>query len=219
MEWSLNLDVRTPDKPSDPVLLPTTEAFVGTSPRRTAFRFRSIRRCRRRTSSRTRRAPCAASWSASDIEPGHAESLDEGAAASRRRGACDRSTNATGAEDRSSWYPQDPGMEQWPVDVSFLNERPAGEARAREGRRRSPRLRRRDAGSILGRQRAGRTRCFTAQRRHREPGHDGSPRWDTTWFGIHHHDSDWVEPNVFDRCGRNTQKLDDERARSASTGG
>jgi len=113
-----------------------------------------------------------------------------------------------GAEDRSTWYPDTLPWDRWPIDVSFLNEKPAGQR---------------------GQVRADGDRLVFE---------DGTPVrfWGTSvqanalfqgkkedvalqarrlaalgynLVRIHHHDSPWVKPNVFDPFVATTQKLDD----------
>jgi hypothetical protein len=113
-----------------------------------------------------------------------------------------------GVEDRSTWYPDTLPWDRWPVDVSFLNDKPAGKH---------------------GQVKADGDRLVFE---------DGSPArfWGTNLQAnalfqgkkedvalqakrlaalgynlvrIHHHDSPWVKPNVFDPFVPTTQKLDD----------
>jgi len=113
-----------------------------------------------------------------------------------------------GHDDRSAWYADALPWDAWPIDVSFLNERPAGKH---------------------GRVRAEGDRLVFE---------DGTPArfWGTNLLAhaifngkkediahqakriaalgynlvrIHHHDSPSVSPNVFDKSAGTTQKLDD----------
>jgi hypothetical protein len=113
-----------------------------------------------------------------------------------------------GVEDRSTWYRDTLPWDRWPVDVSFLNDKPAGK------------------------------RGYVKADGDRLVFEDGTPVrfWGTNLQAnalfqgkkedvalqakrlaalgynlvrLHHHDSPWVKPNVFDPFTGHTQKLDD----------
>ena len=120
-----------------------------------------------------------------------------------RGGAVKRSVEERyGPEDRSAWYPQTLEWNRWPVDVGSLNERPAGT----HGRVKA-------AGDHLVFEDGTPVRFWGANVQAYALFHGSKDdiknqarRIAALGFNlvrIHHHDSDWVEPNVFDRFGRN----------------
>jgi hypothetical protein len=112
-------------------------------------------------------------------------------------------------EDRSSWYPQTLEWNRWPVDVGFLNERPAG----KRGRVKAvgDRLVFEDGTPV--RFWGANVQAYALFHGSKEDIKTQARRMAAMGFNlvrIHHHDSDWVEPNVFDRSGGTTQKLDED---------
>ncbi|HKQ70104.1 MAG TPA: hypothetical protein VJT73_12235 [Polyangiaceae bacterium] len=125
-----------------------------------------------------------------------------------RSGAVRRSVDERyGDGDRSSWYPQTLDWDTWPVDVSFLNEKPAG----RRGRVKAEgdRLVFEDGTPV--RFWGANVQAYALYHGSKDDVARQAKRIAALGYNlvrIHHHDSDWVSPNVFDRSGGTTQKLD-----------
>jgi len=207
MEWTLNLDAQTPVKPSDPVLLPDRRGFrwdvappdgvsVSFDPPLPSVYFeqnqKSVVRC---------------FLVGSEIQPGTRNVTVR--VRLPRGGVVRRSVEERyGPEDRSAWYPQTLEWNRWPVDVGFLNDRPAGT----HGRVKA-------AGDHLVFEDGTPVRFWGANVQAYALFHGSKDdiknqarRIAALGFNlvrIHHHDSDWVEPNVFDRSEGTTQKLDE----------
>jgi len=121
-----------------------------------------------------------------------------------RRSADDR----YGVEDRSSWYPDTLPWDRWPVDVSFLNDKPAG----KHGHVRADgdRLVFDDGTPI--RFWGANVQANALFQGAKEDVARQAKRLAALGYNlvrIHHHDSPWVKPNVFDPFTSTTQKLDD----------
>ena len=207
MEWSLNLGVRTPDKPSDPVLLPDRRGFrwdvassdgisVSFDPPLASTYFEQ-----------NQKSAVRCFLVGTEIQPGTRKVSMR--VRLPRGGAVKRSVEERyGPEDRSAWYPQTLEWNRWPVDVGSLNERPAGT----HGRVKA-------AGDHLVFEDGTPVRFWGANVQAYALFHGSKDdiknqarRIAALGFNlvrIHHHDSDWVEPNVFDRSGGTTQKLDE----------
>jgi hypothetical protein len=114
-----------------------------------------------------------------------------------------------GAEDRGTWYPQTLEYNRWPIDVSFLNERPAGT----HGRVKAvgDRLVFQDGTPV--RFWGANVQAYALFHGSKDDIKTQARRIAALGFNlvrIHHHDSDWVQPNVFDESGGTTQKLDEK---------
>jgi len=114
-----------------------------------------------------------------------------------------------GREDRSTWYPQTLLWDKWPVDVGFLNERPAG----KHGRVVADGDKLRFADGTPVRFWGTNVQAYALFHGKKEDIANQAKRIAALGYNlvrIHHHDSDWVAPNVFDRSTGTTQKLDDD---------
>jgi hypothetical protein len=112
-----------------------------------------------------------------------------------------------GQGDRSAWYPETLAWDKWPIDVSFLNERPAG----KHGRVRADGERLRFEDGTLARFWGANVQAYALFQGKKEDIANQAKRIAALGYNlvrIHHHDSDWVSPNVFEKGGT-TQKLDD----------
>jgi hypothetical protein len=114
-----------------------------------------------------------------------------------------------GAGDRASWYKEALAWDKWPVDVGFMNERPAG----KHGRVKADgeSLRFEDGTPI--RFWGANLQAYALFKGKKEDVATQAKRIAALGYNLirlHHHDSDWVTPNVFEKSGGTTQKLDDE---------
>jgi hypothetical protein len=112
-----------------------------------------------------------------------------------------------GQGDRSSWYPETLAWDKWPIDVSFLNDRPAG----KHGRVKADGERLRFEDGTLARFWGANLQAYALFQGKKEDVANQAKRIAALGYNlvrIHHHDSDWVTPNVFEKGGT-TQKLDD----------
>jgi hypothetical protein len=114
-----------------------------------------------------------------------------------------------GKDDRTTWYPGALKADKWPVDVSFLNDKPAG----KHGRVKADadRLVFEDGTPVrfwgTNVQAYG---LFTSKKEDVEIQAKRLAGLGYNLVRVHHHDSDWVTPNVIDASGGTTQKLDDK---------
>jgi hypothetical protein len=111
-----------------------------------------------------------------------------------------------GHEDRSTWYAETLPWDTWPVDVGFLNERPAG----KHGRVQADGDRLRFEDGTLARFWGANLQAYALFNGKKEDIANQAKRIAALGFNLvrlHHHDSDWVSPNVFEKG--TTQKLDD----------
>jgi hypothetical protein len=112
-----------------------------------------------------------------------------------------------GRDDRASWYPETLGWDKWPVDVGFLNERPAG----KHGRVKADGESLRFEDGTPVRFWGANLQAYALFRGKKEDVANQAKRIAALGYNLvrlHHHDSDWVSPNVFEK-GATTQKLDD----------
>jgi hypothetical protein len=113
-----------------------------------------------------------------------------------------------GVEDRSTWYPDTLPWDRWPVDVSFLNHKPAGQ----HGHARADGDRLVFEDGSLARFWGTSVQANALFQGRKEDVALQAKRLAALGYNlvrIHHHDSPWVRPNVFDPFGQTTQKLDD----------
>jgi hypothetical protein len=113
-----------------------------------------------------------------------------------------------GVEDRSTWYPDTLPWDRWPVDVSFLNDKPAG----KHGHVRADgdRLVFEDGTAV--RFWGASVQANALFQGKKEDVALQAKRLAALGYNlvrILHHDSPWVKPNVFDPFVATTQKLDD----------
>jgi hypothetical protein len=121
-----------------------------------------------------------------------------------RRSADDR----YGVEDRSAWYPDTLPWDKWPVDVSFLNDKPAG----KHGHVRADGDRLVFEDGTPARFWGTNVQANALFQGKKEDVALQAKRLAALGYNlvrIHHHDSPWVKPNVFDPFTATTQKLDD----------
>jgi len=114
-----------------------------------------------------------------------------------------------GKDDRSTWYPAVLKPEKWPIDVSFLNEKPAG----KHGRVKADGERLVFEDGTAARFWGINVQAYALFASKKEDIETQAKRLAAFGFNLvrlHHHDSEWVTPNVFDKSGGNTQKLDDK---------
>ena len=125
------------------------------------------------------------------------------------RGVVRRSADERyGVEDRSTWYRDTLLWDRWPVDVSFLNEKPAGYMGT-------------CVPTAIGSSSTMERRCASGGANVQANALFQGKKEDVALQAkriaalgynlvrIHHHDSPWVRPNVFDPFIPTTQKLDD----------
>jgi hypothetical protein len=113
-----------------------------------------------------------------------------------------------GHDDRSTWYKQTLEWDRWPVDVSFLNEKPAG----KHGRVKADGERLVFEDGTPVRFWGANVQAYALFTGKKEDVVVQAKRIAGLGYNLvrlHHHDSDWVSPNVFDKSAGNTQKLDD----------
>jgi hypothetical protein len=114
-----------------------------------------------------------------------------------------------GQSDRATWYPQALQPDKWPVDVSFLNERPAG----KHGRVKADGERLVFEDGTPVRFWGTNVQAYALFSDKKDVVENQAKRLAALGFNLvrlHHHDSEWVTPNVIDHSGGNTQKLDDK---------
>ncbi len=113
-----------------------------------------------------------------------------------------------GRDDKSAWYPQTLVWDKWPVDVGFLNERPAG----KHGRVVADGDKLRFEDGTPARFWGANVQAYALFHGKKDDIANQAKRIAALGYNlirIHHHDSDWVTPNVFDKATGTTQKLDD----------
>ena len=113
-----------------------------------------------------------------------------------------------GVEDRSTWYEDTLPWDRWPVDVSFLNDKPAG----KHGQVRADGDRLVFEDGTPARFWGTNVQADALFQGKKEDVALQAKRLAALGYNlvrIHHHDSPWVKPNVFDPFVPNTQKLDD----------
>jgi len=113
-----------------------------------------------------------------------------------------------GRDDPATWYPQTLEWDKWPVDVGFLNERPAG----KHGRVKADGERLLFEDGTPVRFWGANVQAFALFNGTKENIQNQAKRIAGLGYNLvrlHHHDSDWVSPNVFDKGSGTSQKLDD----------
>jgi hypothetical protein len=113
-----------------------------------------------------------------------------------------------GQDDRTTWYKGTLEWDKWPVDVGFLNDRPAG----RHGKVRAEGDRLVFEDGTEARFWGANLQAYALFDGKKEDVANQAKRMAALGYNLvrlHHHDSDWVSPNVFDRASGTTQKLSD----------
>src|SRR5262249_39086819 len=108
---------------------------------------------------------------------------------------------------RGAWYPETLGWDKWPIDVGFMNERPAG----KHGRVKADGEGLRFEDGTPVRFWGANLQAYALFRGKKDDVANQAKRIAALGYNLvrlHHHDSDWVSPNVFEK-GATTQKLDD----------
>jgi len=208
LEFTLNLDANTPGKGSGPVLLAEKRGFkwdvAPSDPLLVSFDPGVERTFFEMNQKNTLRAFIIGT----EIAPGRRKltmkvRLPNGGAV--RKSVDER----YGVDDRSAWYPQTLQWDKWPVDVSFMNERPAG----KHGRVKADGDRLVfDDGSPI-RFWGANVQAYALFHGKKEDIANQAKRLAALGYNLvrlHHHDSEWVEPNVFDLGTGNTQQLLDK---------
>jgi aryl-phospho-beta-D-glucosidase BglC (GH1 family) len=114
-----------------------------------------------------------------------------------------------GKDDRGAWYPGVLKPDKWPVDVSFLNERPAG----KRGRVKADGERLVFEDGTPVRFWGTNVQAYALFASRKEDIELQAKRLAALGFNLvrlHHHDSEWVTPNVIDKSAGTTQNLDDK---------
>jgi hypothetical protein len=113
-----------------------------------------------------------------------------------------------GRDDPSGWYPQTLDWDKWPVDVGFLNDRPAG----KHGRVKADGERLVFEDGTPVRFWGANVQAYALFHGTKEAIQNQAKRIAALGYNlvrIHHHDSDWVSPNVFEKGTGTSQELDD----------
>jgi hypothetical protein len=209
IEFNLNLDLDTPGKEHPPVLLADKRGFkwdvVGPNdPLLVAFEPAVERTFFEMNQKNTLRAFIIGT----ELAPGRRKLAMK--VRLPRGGAVRQSVDERyGSDDRTSWYPQTLQWDKWPVDVSFMNERPAG----KHGHVKADgdRLLFEDGSPI--RFWGTNVQAYALFHGKKEDIANQAKRLAALGYNLvrlHHHDSEWVTPNVFDLSTGNTQQLLDK---------
>jgi len=114
-----------------------------------------------------------------------------------------------GSDDRSTWFSQMLEWDKWPVDVSYLNEKPAG----KRGRVKADGERLVFQDGTPARFWGANVQAYALYQGTKEDIANQAKRIAALGYNLirlHHHDSEWVKPNVFDLSDGTTQKLDEQ---------
>lgn len=208
LEFNLNLDATRSGKANPPVLLADKRGFkwdvVPSDPLLVSFDPAVERTFFEMDQKNTLRA----FFVGTEIRPGRRKLSMK--ARLPRIGAVRRSVDERyGIDDRSSWYPGLLEWDKWPVDVGFMNERPAG----KHGRVKADGDRLVfDDGSPI-RFWGANVQAYGLFHGKKEDIANQAKRLSGLGYNLirlHHHDSEWVTPNVFDVASGTTQQLLDK---------